>query len=536
MGKEKTKRNSVVQKTINSMLVFTLLLTIAVSVAVSYGFYVLSTRHYVEDTNEYACIAANVIEGDTVAEYLETGVKDEYYNNIESFLTAFRDEVDLSDISVIVPDGDEVVYIWDTGGGEGDFDLGDRTDAFGDYIRDYISNHNELGSDKAFQFGDTFGEKSFICSFASLYDSNGNTAAIVSVARPPLKTGTIISQFILAILTASAFVSAIMMLFIYRGIEKRFLVPINKLTESAGEMVENIERDRAMVVDVHTNDELETLAEAFTKMDIDLRNYIEVVSTVAAERERISGELDAAAKIQKGILPKKGLHYDDMPEFDLAASMTPAREVGGDFYDIFMADDRHLALVIADVSGKGVPASLFMVATKLLLKYSIKQGMTPAEVFRNVNEKLIESNDMELFVTAWMALIDLDTGECKVVNAGHEHPAFRHKGGFYELIRYKHSPALATLEGLTFKEREFKLEPGDSLYVYTDGVTEATNSENKLFGEDRLVMALNKDSNAAPDRLIEIVRGAIKEFTGRAPQFDDITMLAFRYNGKQDKE
>ena len=298
-------------------------------------------------------------------------------------------------------------------------------------------------------------------------------------------------------------------------------------------MVDNIERDKAISVDVHTNDELETLAAAFTKMDVDLREYIDELSAVTAERERIGGELDAAAKIQQGILPKKGMQYEDMEEFDLAASMSPAREVGGDFYDIFMADDRHIALVIADVSGKGVPVALFMVATKILLKYGLKMGKSLAEVLSSTNEKLMESNDMELFVTAWLALIDLDTGECIEVNAGHEHPAVRRKGSIYELIRYRHSPALAALEGLTFNERKFRLDPGDSLFVYTDGVTDAVNSDTELFGEDRLVAALNKNRDASPEELLRNVKDSIDGFVKDAPQFDDITMLAFRYNGKQ---
>ena len=513
------------------MIVFALLLTIAVSVAVSYGFSVLSKSHYYEDTQEYVGIVAHVINGDTVADYLKTGEKDEYYNNTESFLTSFRDEVDLTDISVFVPLEGEIIYIWDTAGAEGDANLGDRTHAFINYV-DYFRDRAKSEALKKQVFHTHNDADLYISVFAPLYDSQGDMAAFVCVTRPEIKIGTFISQFIFAIFIAAAIASVIMMLVVYRTMKKRFLQPLERLTKSAEEMVDNIEHDKDVVIDVHTNDELETLAEAFTKMDVDLKDYIDELSAVTAERERISGELGAAAKIQMGILPKKGMQYDDMEEFDLAASMTPAREVGGDFYDIFMADDRHLALVIGDVSGKGVPASLFMVATKILLKYGIKQGQTPAEVFESVNEKLIESNDMGLFVTTWLVLIDLDTGECVGVNAGHEHPAIRKKDSIYELVRYKHSPALATLDGLTFSERGFRFEPGDSLFVYTDGVTEATNGDKKLFGEDRLVLALNKNSDAAPEELIQNVKDAIDEFVGDAPQFDDLTMLAFRYNGK----
>ena len=222
------------------------------------------------------------------------------------------------------------------------------------------------------------GIEPFISAFTPLTDSKGKPVAVVCVTRPELMLGTLISQFILVILLSAAFVSTVIMLILYRIIKKNFIRPIGILTKSAETMVGNLERDEAVNIDIHTNDELETLAEAFTKMDIDIREYINELSAATAERERISGELDAAAKIQMGILPKKGMQYEDMRECDLAASMVPAREVGGDFYDIFMADDRHLALVIADVSGKGVPASLFMVATKILIKYGLKQGLSPS--------------------------------------------------------------------------------------------------------------------------------------------------------------
>ena len=531
---QNTQRDSLARKTFRNIMVFTLLLTIAVSVAVSLGISTLSRSHYYEDTEDYARIIAHVIDGDLIAGYLETGETDIYYDNTEKLLTSFRDEMEMTDISIVVPDGDEMIYIWDTDGGSADATLGDRTDAFSSY-NSYLKYRTRDREGRPFYFRTHEGSRTYISSFATLNDSKENLAAYVCVTRPELNLGAIIPQFILSIFATSALASVIMMQLVYNILKKRFLVPIAKLTKSAEEMADNIERDRDVVIDVHTNDEFETLAEAFTKMDVDIREYIDELAEVTAERERIGGELDAAAKIQQGILPKKGMQYEILPEFDLAASMTPAREVGGDFYDIFMADDRHLALVIGDVSGKGVPASLFMVATKILLKYSIKQGMSPAEAFADTNEKLAESNDMELFVTAWLALIDLDTGECTVVNAGHEHPAIRQKGGIYEFVRYKHSPALATLEGMKFKEREYKLEPGDSLLVYTDGVIEATNWDKKLFGEDRLLIALNKNREAAPEELIKIVKEDMAKFVEDGPQFDDITMLAFRFNGKQEK-
>ena len=211
--------------------------------------------------------------------------------------------------------------------------------------------------------------------------------------------------------------------------------------------------------------------------------------------------------------------------------MDPAKEVGGDFYDFFLVDDDHIALVMADVSGKGVPAALFMVIAKTLIKNRAQLGESPAEILKNVNEQLCEGNEAELFVTVWLAIIEISTGKGVAANAGHEHPALRRAGGEYELVKYRHSPAVATMEGVRFREHEFELHPGDSLFVYTDGVPEATDASNELFGEKRTLAALNHNAKATPEELLRNVREWIDDFVGDAPQFDDITMMAFSYFG-----
>lgn len=223
--------------------------------------------------------------------------------------------------------------------------------------------------------------------------------------------------------------------------------------------------------------------------------------------------------------------FPELKEFDLYAMMHPAREVGGDFYDFFMVDDHHIGLVIADVSGKGIPAALFMMASKIILKNNLQGGKNPAEVLRRTNEQLLENNETDMFVTVWIAVIDIRTGKGVASNAGHEHPALRKKDGLYEMVKYRHSPAVGMLEGIRYEEHGFELAPGDTLFVYTDGVTEATNRDEKLFGEERVLNALNTQPDAEPEDILRIVRKSIDEFAGDAPQFDDITMMAFRYNG-----
>ena len=227
--------------------------------------------------------------------------------------------------------------------------------------------------------------------------------------------------------------------------------------------------------------------------------------------------------------------YKGFEAFGLYANMTPAKEVGGDFYDFFLTDADHIALVMADVSGKGVPAALFMSKAMTAIKTRTLMGGSPAAILADVNNQMCEGNEAELFVTVWLAIIDLKTGKGMAANAGHEHPALRHKGGQFELIKYRHSPAVATMEDMPFKEHEFEVEPGDTIYVYTDGVTEATDASNQLFGEERLVDALNKDPDAKPDDLLKNVVRSINEFVADAPQFDDLTMMAFTYHGSEGK-
>ena len=247
---------------------------------------------------------------------------------------------------------------------------------------------------------------------------------------------------------------------------------------------------------------------------------------------RLGTELSMATDIQASQLPRLFPAFPNRPEFDVFASMTPAKEVGGDFYDFFLTDDRHIGLVMADVSGKGVPAALFMMVSRVLIKSHLQNGESPGEALSNVNEQLRESNEAQLFVTVWLAVLDITTGKGIAANAGHEHPVLRRAGGRYELVTYRHSPAVATMEGIRFREHDFEMNPGDSLFVYTDGVAEATNAENELFGTERLLEALNRNPEALPEEVLSNVMDGINGFVAGAEQFDDITMLCFKFNGK----
>ena len=275
-------------------------------------------------------------------------------------------------------------------------------------------------------------------------------------------------------------------------------------------------------------DEIGALALSFRNMMDELDDYMANLAVVTADKERIATELNVATQIQASMLPCIFPAFPGRKEFDVYATMTPAKEVGGDFYDFFLIDDDHLALVIADVSGKGVPAALFMVIAKTLLKNAAQTGLSPKAILEKVNNQLCENNEAEMFVTVWLGIFEISTGKLIAANAGHAYPAVRHQGGKFELYKDKHDFVLAGMEGARYREYEMILKPGDTLFVYTDGVAEATDATNTLYGTDRMLTALNRNEKADPEKLLQSVKEDIDMFVGEAPQFDDITMLAFK--------
>ena len=314
---------------------------------------------------------------------------------------------------------------------------------------------------------------------------------------------------------------------------RRIADPLKKLEDDVNQISSGNLEHRS---DVKTNDEIGNLATSFNNMTDSLQKYITDLKEMTAKEERLSMELSLASNIQSSMLPKDFDIFASHKEFSLFASMNPAKEVGGDFYDFFMTDESHLVLVIADVSGKGIPAALFMAKAKTSIKTRAMMGGTPSEILRDVNVQMCEGNEQELFVTVWLAVIDIKTGKGIAANAGHEHPALCREGKEYELVIYPHSVVLAALETAKFNEHEFKLEPGDSLFVYTDGVPEATSGkENNFFGTERMLDALNKKPDAEPKETIDNVYNAVLEFSDGAEQFDDITMLCIKYNGNEGK-
>lgn len=331
----------------------------------------------------------------------------------------------------------------------------------------------------------------------------------------------------------------LIVLVIYRQWLKRFMLQFQSLLKGVARIGEG---------DLESSDFVPTSIEKFSQMqrEVDrtrlaLRHQMDTIRQMEREQlelenkrkeqERIAEELTLARQIQISALPRIFPAYPDRTEFDLYASMDPAKEVGGDFYDFFLIDGDHLALVIADVSGKGIPAAMFMMTSKSLIRNELMSGHDPAEALTNVNLQLLENNDAKMFVTVWVAVLELSTGKGLACNAGHEHPALRRAGKDFELIQYRHGIMVGVSRKARYQNREFELHPGDSVFVYTDGVPEAKAGNKEMFGAERLVTALNACQDCRPDEILTNVKRAVDTFVGDAEQFDDLTMMCLEYKG-----
>ena len=282
------------------------------------------------------------------------------------------------------------------------------------------------------------------------------------------------------------------------------------------------------VVDVRSHVEFEDLSNDINSTVDTLKRYI------ADAAARIDAELVFAKAIQHSALPSVFPPYPNRKEFDIWATMHTAKEVGGDFYDFYFVDDDTLAFLVADVSGKGIPAAMFMMQSKTLLKSCAESGMSVEAVFTQANSKLCEGNEADMFVTAWMGYLNLKTGLLTFANAGHNPPLVKHADGSFSYLKSRAGFVLAGMDGVRYRKNELQLVPGDKIYLYTDGVTEATDANEQLYGEDRLLEIMNKHAGSDVQTICEAVKADVDLFVGEAPQFDDITMVCLDYHPREE--
>ena len=314
--------------------------------------------------------------------------------------------------------------------------------------------------------------------------------------------------------------------------------PLRELSDAATRFAKEdraFTKEDVIELDIRSNDEIGDLYQEIRSMENRIVDYTEHLTLATAEKERVSTELRTASGIQEAMLPSIFPAFPDREDFDLYASMTPAKEVGGDFYDFFLIDDTHLAVVIADVSDKGVPAALFMMSSKILISYRAQLGGSPSEILSAVNAEICKNNKSKMFVTVWLGILDLETGVLTCANAGHEYPFIRGGDGTFRVYKDRHGLVVGAMARSRYSDYEIRMEPGDAIFVYTDGAPEANNARGEFYGMERLTAALNRCADRTPQGILEEVKADVDAFTGDASQFDDLTMLCLSYRGRQQK-
>lgn len=474
-----------------------------------------------EEWAEYLSQYTGISEQESFTTLYDTLYKIKTANNVLSLYISYMDSESMTGIYIIDADKTE------TGCPTGTWDI--------IYPQNYEAmKHPENGFEAYITDTEEYG---WLCSAgAAVLDDSGKAVAHVFTDISMESVMADRQAFLMRLCAILIGITTVITLALIKVVNTALVKPINSLASAASSYVEAKEEGEVSalaLLDIHTGDEVENLSHALKRMERDINGYIENLTHVTAEKERIGAELSVATHIQASMLPCIFPAFPNRREFDIYATMTPAKEVGGDFYDFFLVDDDHLAVVIADVSGKGVSAALFMVIAKTLIKDHTQSGKPPEEVFTEVNRQLCEANDENLFVTAWMGVLEISTGKLVYVNAGHNPPVIGRKNGETEFLRSRPGFVLAGLDFTKYRAGSLELMPGDLLYLYTDGVTEAMNTAQELYGEERLKRTLDANVSAAPEEIFKAVKKDLDDFVADAPQFDDITMLAMRYLGRE---
>ena len=380
-------------------------------------------------------------------------------------------------------------------------------------------------------------------------DENGNPVSAFSmtmkspswtlVREVPMENYEQVIRRVRGAICLIAIVVLLIALAIYRLWLKGFMRQFNLLLKGIIRMGEGELEPMASVP--YTIQEFETMQQEIDRTSLALNQQMDTIrrmereqmeqENMIKEQERIVKELSTARQIQKSVLPHIFPPFPDRAEIDLFATMDPAKDVGGDFYDFYFIDEDHLCLVIADVSGKGIPAALFMMLSKRILEDLARQERTPSTILEKANDLLCDNNQAEMFVTVWLGILEISTGKLTAANAGHEFPAICEKGGSFELYKDKHDFVIGGLNGIHYNEYDLQISPGDKLFVYTDGVPEATDGSGEMFGTDRMIETLSSCTDNTPKEILQGVRNAVDSFVGDAEQFDDLTMMCLEYKG-----
>lgn len=497
-------------------------------------------NQYADGAFKTADAASLLIAPEKIEMFSEKGPESDGYQTVFEELDRLCNSTGMTFIYVIRPDLDDyehITFVFSTINHQTDFTVFD----YG-YVRQTTNDDYQTKYRRLYE-GETERElvvrdrgyietEPHITAMVPLKDQRGQTAAILCVQRQMDVMVSARNQYLAQVIT----VTLILALFVVVGqafyLHRVFLRPVKTITYEARRFAEENTISEPELTDrIRNRDELGLLSRSIDEMEGRIVSYVEDLTKMTAEKERLRTELSLAAEIQKNVLPRVFPAFPDRREFDLYATMTPAKEVGGDFYDFFLTDEDHLCLSIADVSGKGVPAALMMMSSKIILANFAKMGNRPGKILEAANEAILSGSREGMFMTAWLGILELSTGKLTAACAGHEYPALYQPGGSFELLKERPGLVLGGMEGIHYRDYEVTLQPGARLFLYTDGVSEATTRDNRLFGKERLLASLNQNPLASPKELLRTVQESVNDFVKDAEQFDDLTMLCISYRG-----
>lgn len=497
-------------------------------------------KEYSTVTYHMADSAAAFVNGDHIDEYL-AGREQEEYSKTKKVLDSLCKNLNVSLIYVIQVDQTDYgrfKAVFDSINNEVDrsnyveWDLGQQRDTTNNEYKDKYHRiyQNESKYETVFRFNTDDGSHPHITTIVPILDSDLCVTALLCVQRPIREFTEATLPFILLIFAGALFLVIPSSILAGNLLRKFVIRPINKVSEEASRFAKEHKIEKPLGEIGHFKT-IQNLSRSIDSMESDMVNYVDNLTAVTAEKEKINASLDIAATIQQDALPKV---FPNRKEFEIYGSMDPAKQIGGDFFNYLLVDDDHLALIIADVSDKGIPAALFMETANTLMCDNIMMGGSPADIVTRVNERICERNSANMFVTLWLGILQISTGKLVCVNAGHEDPIVCRKGKEFEIVKEKHGLFIGGFEGTKYKAHTNQLHNGDILFLYTDGLPEASNSKNKMFGFERMTETLNKYKDESAQGIVDGIRKSVASFVGKAPQFDDLTILCIRYNGPEE--
>lgn len=507
---------------------------VAISLIAYFSFSESYKNEYAVNTYHMADSVTPYINGDHLDDYLAGDRVDEYAKTEQDLQTScFKLNVSLIYvIKVDTTDYGRFTSIWNSVNNSVDdskytpWELGyQRNTSNDEYRAKYEKLYNkESLYETVFRFNTTDGQHPHITTLVPVRDSYGDVVAILCVQRPINEMANKMVPYVIAIIASA--VGMAIVICVFAGLYINFVVikPINKISKETTRFAKESSLSEPLG-DISKYEVILDLAHSIDAMEQDTVNYIENITQITAEKEKIGAELSIASQIQQDSLPDVANIFKDNKHFSIFASMDPAKEVGGDFYNAFLIDDDHLGLIMADVSGKGVPAALFMMVTNVLISNTAQMGQRPSETLEYVNKMICLHNRAGMFVTVWLGILELSTGKLISTNAGHENPIIYRKGGMFEEIVEKHGFVIGGMPGMKYVEQEMTLNKGDKLFLYTDGLPEAMNADNQMFKIERAIKTLNKCKEKSPEEILSSMSKEVNKFVGDAPQFDDLTMM-----------